>query len=155
MPAARVASTGAEVVSASASAALQTLTLGDRRAIQLAANKLAGEAFENQAGDQLEAFGVDAGNEVTLQTQSGAKTRLDYLFRDPTTNAIRCVECKSSETAPLTPKQEVAFPEIESSGATIVGAGKPAFPRGTIIPPTKVEVIRPSNLNDLNFWTPP
>ena len=86
---------------------------------------------------------------------SGAKTRLDYLFRDPTTNAIRCVECKASETAPLTPNQEAAFPEIESSGATIVGAGEPGFPGGTIIPPTRVEVIRPSNLDDLNFWTPP
>jgi hypothetical protein len=155
VPAARAASTGAEVASTATQAALETLTLGDRRAIQLAANKLAGEAFENQVGDQLEAIESEPGNEVTLQTQSGAKTRLDYPFRDPTTNAIRCIECKSSETAPLTPKQEVAFPEIESSGATIVGAGKPGFPGGTIIPPTTVEVIRPSNLDDLNFWTPP
>ncbi|MGA2492026.1 MAG: hypothetical protein ABSF67_03645 [Roseiarcus sp.] len=155
VPAARVASTGAEAVSASASAALQTLTLSDRRAIQLAANKLAGKAFDNQVGDRLEALGVETADETTVQTMSGAKTRLDHLFRDPTNNAIRCIESKSSETAPLTPKQEVAFPEIESSGATIVGAGKPGFPGGTVIPPTKVEVIRPSNLDDLNFWTPP
>ena len=155
VPAARAVSTGAEVVSTTTRAALERLTLSDRRAIQLAANKLAGEAFENQVGDRLEAVGTEPGNELTLQTQSGAKTRLDYLFRDPTTSAIRCIECKSSETAPLTPKQEVAFPEIESGGATVVGAAKPGFPGGTVIPPTRVEVIRPSNLDDLNFWTPP
>jgi hypothetical protein len=98
------------------------LTLPERRAVQLAANKLVGETFGNQFGDQLEALGVEKANEVTAQTMSGAKTRLDSLVRDPTTNAIRCIECKSSETAPLTPNQEAAFPEIESSGATIVGA---------------------------------
>jgi hypothetical protein len=154
-PAVRAASTGAEVVSATTRAALERLTLGDRRAIQLAANKLAGEAFKNQVGDQLGTLGAKTADETTVQTIGGAKTRLDHLFRDPTTNAIRCIECKSSETAPLTPNQQVAFPEIESTGATIVGAGKPGFPGGTIIPPTRVEVIRPSNLNDLNFWTPP
>jgi len=46
-PAVRAASTGAEVVSATTRAALERLTLGDRRGIQLAANKLAGEAFKN------------------------------------------------------------------------------------------------------------
>jgi hypothetical protein len=155
VPAARVVSAGAEAASASASAALQTLTLSDRRAIQLAANKLAGKAFDNQVVDRLEALRVETADETTLQTLSGARTRLDHLFRDPATNAIRCVESKSSATARLTPKQEVAFPEIESSGATIVGAGKPGFPGGTIIPATPVEVIRPSNLDDLSFWTPP
>jgi hypothetical protein len=155
LPAARAASTGAEAVSATTRAALERLTLSDRRAIQLAANKLAGKAFENQVGDRLEALGAESADEMTAQTMSGAKTRLDYLFRDPSTNAIRCFECKSSATARLRPNQVVAFPEIESSGATIVGAGKPGFPRGTIIPPTKVEVIRPSNLNDPNFWAPP
>lgn len=152
-PAVSVSSVGTEAVSVEASAALQRLTLDERRALQLAANKLAGEAFETQVGDELEAVATELGHELTLQTASGAKTRLDYLFRDPATNAIRCIECKASETAPLTPNQEVAFPEIESDGATIVGAGKPGFPGGTIIPPTRVEVIRPLNLDSLNIRT--
>ncbi len=132
----------------------ETLTLAERRAMQLAANKLAGQAFDNQVGAKIAALGVDAGDELTVETQSGARTRLDYLFRDPTTNAIRCIECKSSATAPFTPNQEVALPEIEESGATIVGAGKPGFPGGTRIPPTRVEVIRPANLDDFNFGGP-
>ena len=34
-------------------------------------------------------------------------------------------------------------PEIEKSGATVVGRGKPGYPGGTQIPPTRVEVVRP------------
>lgn len=56
---------------------------------------------------------------------------------------LSCFECKSSDTAPLTRNQKIAFPEIEESGATIVGKGKPGFPGGTEIPPTKVEIFRP------------
>ena len=92
VPAASVASAGAEAASASARAALQRLTLSDRRAIQLAANKLAGKAFDNQVVDRLEALRVETADETTVQTVSGARTRLDHLFRDPATNAIRCVE---------------------------------------------------------------
>lgn len=36
-----------------------------------------------------------------------------------------------------------ARPEIEASGAVVVGLGEPAFPGGTRIPPTKVEIVRP------------
>lgn len=39
---------------------------------------------------------------------------------------------------------QVAFPEIEESGAVVVGKGKPGFPGGTEIPPTKVDVVRPN-----------
>ncbi len=135
--------------------AAETLTLAERRAIQLAANKLAGQAFEDQVGARLAALGVDVGDEVTVETQSGLRTRLDFLFRDPTTGAIRCVEAKSSAKAPLTPNQRDAFLEIEESGATIVGAGKPGFAGGTSILPTKVEVVRPENLDALNLGGPP
>ncbi len=30
-----------------------------------------------------------------------------------------------------------------NSGATIVGKGKPGFPGGTKIPPTRIEILRP------------
>lgn len=33
--------------------------------------------------------------------------------------------------------------EIEESGATVVGKGKPGYPGGTKIPPTTVEITRP------------
>jgi len=43
----------------------------------------------------------------------------------------------------LTKNQAAAFPEIQVSGATIVGNGKLGFPGGTQISPTTVTVIRP------------
>jgi hypothetical protein len=85
---------------------------------------------------------TDVAQQVTVKTQSGVKTKLDIVTRDAN-GGINCVECKSSATAPLTKNQRAGFPEIEQSGATVVGAGKPGFPGGTQIPPTKVEIVRP------------
>ena len=56
---------------------------------------------------------------------------------------IKCTECKSSAIAPSTKNQAAAFPEIQSSGGTVVGKGKPDFPGGTKIPPTTVDIVRP------------
>jgi hypothetical protein len=80
--------------------------------------------------------------QVTVRTNSGVRTRLDALGRDAS-GTIRCTECKSSATAPFTTNQAAAFPEIQQSGAVVVGRGKPGFPGGTQIPPTTVDVIRP------------
>ena len=56
-----------------------------------------------------------------------------------------CIECKASDTAPLTKNQKKAFPEISESGATIVGKGKDSFSGGTKIPPTNVIISRPDS----------
>jgi hypothetical protein len=85
----------------------------------------------------------DVATELTVVTQSGVRTRLDQVGRSPTTLKPLPKEFKSSATAPLTPNQRKAFPEIEQTGATVVGKGKPGWPGGTQIPPTKVEVVRP------------
>ena len=73
---------------------------------------------------------------------SGYRTRIDWVTVD-STQKIGCVECKASETAPFTQKQLLAFPEIATHGAVVVGAGKPGVPGGTVIPPTVVRVVRP------------
>jgi hypothetical protein len=57
---------------------------------------------------------------------------------------IGLTEAKSSQTARLTPNQAKAFPKIEQTGATVKGVGKPGFPGGTQIPPTKVDIVRPN-----------
>jgi len=79
---------------------------------------------------------------VTVKIQSGTRTRIDLIGRDAD-GSIICTECKASATAPLTPNQKIAFPEIQESGAVVVGKGKPGFPGGTQIPPTTVNVVRP------------
>jgi len=106
-------------------------------------NKAAGEAFEDEVFANLKGFV----RQVTIKTQSGIKTRLDGVGRDAS-GSTTCIECKASATAPLTKNQKAAFPEIEVSGATVVGQGKPGFPGGTQIPPTKVQIIRPHNLKE-------
>jgi hypothetical protein len=110
---------------------------------QLEKNKEKGKAFEDSKYDELRETTPEVGREVTAKTKSGVRTRFDMLGRDADGN-ISCIECKSSGTAPLTRNQKLAYPEIEESGAVVVGKGKPGFPGGTVIPPTRVEIVRPN-----------
>jgi RHS repeat-associated protein len=109
---------------------------------QLQLNQLRGSAFEGQKFGELVQDYPGLQPQVTLQTQSGVTTRIDFMAQD--TSGNYCLfECKSSPTAPLTKNQTLAFPEIQKSGATVLGNGKAGFPGGTQIPPTTVKVIRP------------
>ena len=123
------------------------LTLGagtkiaERRALQLAANRLAGEAWEAAAQEGLAETGAEVFPQVTVETQSGTRYITDFVTRDPATGDIGCVECKASPTASFTPKQRVAIPEIAQGGATVVTPNVPELPRGTGIPPKAVQVL--------------
>ncbi|MFM0492080.1 hemagglutinin repeat-containing protein, partial [Paraburkholderia graminis] len=105
-------------------------------------NKAKGDAYENEVLDSLNDKYPQTGQQVTIKTSDGTRTRVDIMTRDEN-GTIGCVECKSSQTAPLTPNQAVAFPQIESEGGVIVGKGKPGFPGGTVLPPTKIDIVRP------------
>jgi len=120
-----------------------TLAQGSRGA-QTALNRAQGKAFEKQIGQQYPALNAP---EVTVRTNGdqGVRLRLDFLGKG-TDNTVVCVECKSSATAPLTPNQTTGFPEMETHGATVLGAGKPGFPGGTVIPPTPIQIIRPGDI---------
>jgi hypothetical protein len=109
---------------------------------QLEKNKAAGAEFEDKTYDGFSEEMEESGQQLTVKTDSGTRTRLDMIGRDKNGD-INCVECKASDTAPLTRNQKRAFPEIERSGGTIVGKGKPGFPGGTVIPPTRVDIVRP------------
>ena len=106
------------------------------------ANRAAGDAFQKEVAEARQKTQSDLVQEVTVKTESGVKTRIDIMSRGED-GKISCVECKSSSTAPLTKNQSAAFPQIERSGAVVVGNGKPGFPGGTKIPPTTVEIVRP------------
>lgn len=106
------------------------------------ANKAAGDAFEQQVMGQLQQTQSGVVQQVTVKTQSGVKTRIDLMGRDAS-GSIVCTECKASATASLTRNQAAAFPEIQQSGAVVVGKGKPGFPGGTQIPPSTVNIKRP------------
>lgn len=109
---------------------------------QLEKNKQRGKEFEEEIFADFGEDKAQSVREVTLRTDSGTRTRLDMIGRNAD-GKVTCIECKSSGTAPLTKNQKKAFPELEQSGGTVVGQGKPGFPGGTRIPPTRVDIVRP------------
>lgn len=113
-----------------------------RAASTLANNAKVGAAFQSKVAADVAAKNVDTATEVTIKTASGVKTRMDIVARDAA-GAVKCTECKASLAAPLTANQKIAHPEILQSGGIVVGAGKPGFPGGTVIPAQKVDVVRP------------
>ncbi|HIF6100479.1 TPA: hypothetical protein ACX3GU_004782 [Vibrio parahaemolyticus] len=109
---------------------------------RLKLNKIKGDAFEKTTLKELEKTQSGIVSQVTVKTQSGTKTRIDLLGFDDN-GVIKCTECKASASAPLTKNQKKAFPEMELSGGVVVGKGKDGFEGGTVIPPTKIDIIRP------------
>jgi filamentous hemagglutinin len=109
----------------------------------LQANMAQGAAFEAKVVQQASQTQTGVVEQVTVRTRSGVRTRLDIVGRDVESGAVWITEAKSSTTAPLTTNQRLAFPEIEETGATVVGKGKPSFPGGTYITPTPVVIVRP------------
>ena len=107
---------------------------------QLEKNKKSGEDFEMEIYQKKVKQGFKPQKQITVKTKSGVKTRLDIISKEGGLDV--CTECKASITAPLTKNQKKAFPEIERTGATVVGKGKPGYPKGTKIKPTKVIIER-------------
>jgi hypothetical protein len=66
--------------------------LAARRRAQLEANKVAGAEFENKTAIGLEQSGTNFARQITLETQSRLKTRIDFLTREPVTEKIQCLE---------------------------------------------------------------
>lgn len=110
-------------------------------------NAAQGAAFEQEGVAGLKAAGnTGVVEQVTVKAANGVKVRLDALSIDVTGN-IAATEFKSSATAPLTTNQKAGFPSIAQSGGVVVGKGKPGFEGGTKIPPTTVDIIRPTSKN--------
>lgn len=83
--------------------------------------------------------------QITIVTETGVATKLDFVAWDETTGTFILGEAKSTANAPLTVAQRHGFPEIAESGGTVVGQGKPGLLPGYIIPPTEVTIIRPES----------
>lgn len=61
------------------------------------------------------------GREVTIETESGVRTRPDLLVRDAEGN-LKFIESKNGPGARYTPNQRDAFPQLESTGGIPRGA---------------------------------
>jgi RHS repeat-associated protein len=114
---------------------------GPAAASTIERNAANGAAFEKSVVAATKTD-INVAEQVTLKTESGVKTRMDVVSTKAS-GEIRLQEAKSSATAPLTKNQQLAHPEIGKTGATVVGQGKPGYPGGAKIPPTKVDVVRP------------
>ncbi|KER03276.1 hemagglutinin repeat-containing protein [Photorhabdus temperata] len=112
---------------------------------QIRQNYEKGKEFEQSVYDKLKQDPKlkTPVREVTIETNEGTKVRVDIMAKDRD-GSIRCIECKSSQTAPLTKNQKTGFPELKEGGGTVVGKGRPGFESGTKIPPTEVEIVRPN-----------
>ncbi len=110
-------------------------------------NAAKGKAFENSVVKQVTEQGADVAQRVSVQASNGQRTVVDMVTNQ---GKPALTELKSSETAKLTSGQKSAFPLIQQSGGTVVGnnGAKIGLPAGTVIPPTQVQIIRPSNLAD-------
>lgn len=119
----------------------------------LAQNQAQANAFEKVVVSNLAQEGhTGISQQVTIKANNGVKTKLDVVSNSPSGQTV-LTEAKSSATAPLTPNQKLAFPSIAQSGGVVVGQGKPGFPGGTVIPPTQVNIVRPS-INDNTYIRP-
>ena len=80
--------------------------LAARRRVQLEVNQAAGAKFEGQTATDLEREGANFARQITVETESGLQTRLDFVSRDLGMEKIRLLECKGSKTARQTPNQK-------------------------------------------------
>ncbi len=86
-------------------------TKGGSQADVLANNRAQGKAFEQQEFSNFNNNNTNAVEQVTIKTLSGTKSRVDALGLDVNGNVV-INEFKSSTSAPLTPNQKIAFPEL-------------------------------------------
>lgn len=113
------------------------------KAEQMKANKKNGDEFAKKETEKFKSEADKVESEITIKANDGTKTRVDAIGVDKETGSIRIQEYKASETAPLTPNQTITGPLIEQDGGVVVGRGKGEFPGGTVIPPTRIEIVRP------------
>lgn len=74
------------------------------------------------------------------------RVRVDSMGINSETGDFSMYDAKSSETAPLTRNQRAGYPLIGQYGGVVVGNnGNPHYPAGTVLPPTNVQIVRPSN----------
>ena len=140
------------IVPGGASVAIDAVRLADKvseankvsKTSILMENAQKGRDFEHQVG---EIIGKNKASQVTIEVADGTKTRMDFVsIKD---GELKLTEAKSSTTASLTSNQKKAHPQIEQSGSTIKEnkGNDIGLPHGSHIPPTKVDIVKPDNLN--------
>ena len=120
-------------------------SLNSRSPVGVQANKAAGDAWEAELiNNQLPLTQNSIQPQITIRSAgpSGLNVRLDAVGTETASGNIALTDGKASANAPLTKNQNIVYPELPIYGGTVVGAGKPPYVGGTVIPPTPVTIIR-------------
>jgi hypothetical protein len=105
----------------------------------------AGLSWERDVVSGLKQTQPNVVPQITIRSlgPSGLPARLDAVGNRISTGATALTDAKLSALAPFTDNQSIVYPELEIFGGIVVGEGKPPFVGGTVIPPTKVDIIIP------------
>lgn len=128
--------------------ALRVLRPGALRPGMTPAQRLAANNYRGTMGENIyNAYvpmqgGTVVGRQVTIDAAS-SRVRPDFYVRDAD-GTMRFVEVKTGPNAPLSPNQQVGYPEIRTQGGVPRGANADAarLPSGTPIGPTPVDIHR-------------
>ena len=123
----------------------QPLAPRNVKAGRFARNKAAGKAHEDRVVARARATKDDVAEQVQIipNTATGPADFWvipDTVGKNRATGTLELEDAKASPTAPLTPGQTEGYPLIEEHGGTVRGTG-------ATIPPTKVKIVRPKDLD--------
>lgn len=115
--------------------------------------------FERQVTEDASSLLTRTAEQVTIDPFTGPvvpgaslpptapEVVLDTVQKQRLSGATKLLDAKSSATATLTPNQTVGYPLLEQFGGVVRGgAGGTVLPAGTIVPPTPVQIVRPTAL---------
>jgi hypothetical protein len=122
------------------------------KAEQAAANLAKGTEWERELAARLmkQPTKYEFAQQVMIKTSNGPPVRIDFIVRNKETKEIFLIDGKDMQKLRVQePNQRLSYPEIERMGAVIIheawptreGVGK--FPKGMVIPPTKVQIQTP------------
>jgi hypothetical protein len=118
-----------------------------RVADRLAESRKAGNALRDAVAAEKRGQGLEVATELPVRSaESGRLRYVDVATKDKSAG-VGLNETKKGATNGRNARQREVDAEIERSGGTIVGKGKPGFPPGERIPPTKTCVINPDRPN--------
>jgi hypothetical protein len=115
-------------------------------------NAAQGKAFEQKGLAYLKTQQNDVEDQVSIRpynddgTLANYRVRVDAVGTDDD-GTYHLTDFKSSDTAGFTPNQTTGYPLLEKNGGVVVGDnGGDAYPAGTQIPPTAVDVLTPNDI---------
>ena len=115
----------------------------EKKVEQVKTNSTNGKIAEGIIGRALSKLKGSFGSQLTLQTKSGIRVRLDFAYRDSNGRYV-FIEVKSSKTASFTANQRAGYREIAESGAYVRGKKGKSFFGVDEIGPTDTYVVIPN-----------